>query len=126
MCVACLCALAAVGSPGTRWHPALEGEHPSTGAPGIPGLPVLVSGMLGVILEGASGLVEYWPGEVSKALECTGFSFHPVFLFAFSLNEMARRGGRQGRFPRQEAEVSQAICTGTQQGSRAGRVLAGH
>lgn len=56
----------------------MEGEHPSTGAPGILGLLVLVSGTLGVILEGASGLAEWWPGEVSKALECAGFSFHPV------------------------------------------------
>lgn len=61
----------------------------------MPGLPVRVSGRLDVILEGASGLVEWWPGEVSKALECAGFSLHPVlffffFFFPFSLNEMAQ------------------------------------
>lgn len=35
-------------------------------------------------------------------------------------------GAAQGLFPGQEAEVSQAKCSGTQQGSGAGRVPAGH
>lgn len=35
---------------------------------------------------------------MSKALECSGFSFYPVFFFFFlSLNEMARGGGQRGR-----------------------------
>lgn len=65
----------------------------------MPGLPVRVSGRLDVILEGASGLVEWWPGEVSKALECAGFSLHPVLFFFFFFSFFPERNGAGGEGP---------------------------